>query len=118
MKCYSTRIGAHYIGGIFITNNGFRRMIPDDQLREVKFGDNLLRLVYSSCLMEISGYRLENIFNDTTMGKLGTLTAAFPSDDPVAAEKTNEPFITSIVYLTMTPETAADLGEEYEQYAQ
>ena len=118
MKCYSTRIGQHYVGGIFITSNGFRRMIPDDELKEVKLEDNVLRLIYSSCLMEISGYRLDGIFDDATIGKLGTLTVAVPADDTEAAKATDGPFITSIVYLTMTPEAASDLEREYEEYAQ
>jgi len=115
MNCYSTRIGRHYVGGIFITSDGFRRMIPDDELKEAKFEDNILRLNYSTCVMEVSGYRLEKIFDDATIGKLGTLTVAVPADNPEAANDAADlPFITSIIHIAMTPQAASDMESEYE----
>ena len=114
MKCYNTRIGTHFVGGIFTTSDGFRRMIPDDCLNEARLEDNILRLNYSSCAMEISGYRLEKIFDDAAIGKLGTLTVAVPADNPDAADAAAGPFITSIIHIAMTPQTAGDMEREYE----
>ena len=114
MKCYSARIGAHFTGGIFITSDGFRRMIPDVCLNEAKLEDNLLRLKYSSCVMEVSGYRLEKIFDDAAIGKLGTLTVAVPADNPDVADAKDAPFITSIIHIAMTPQAASDMERGYE----
>jgi len=114
MKCYSTRIGTHFVGGIFITSDGNRRMIPDDCLNEARLEDNVLRLNYSSCTMEVSGYRLEKIFDDAAIGKLGTLTVAVPADAPDATDAPDWPFITSIIHIAMTPQVAGDIEREYE----
>ena len=111
MNCYEPRLGKHYIGGEFIMGNGIFRMIPDKWLHEAKIehDGNKLRLCYSSCTIEITGYRLEKIYRDTVEGKLGKVIIADPSDDMEAANSTEEPFVTNIVHMVTLPGASTDL---------
>ena len=110
MSRYTPR-NSNYIGGIFIMADGSRRVVPDQWLHEAILdkGASLLRLCYSSCTMEIRGKRLDKIFEDTSFGKIGTVTVNIPADDAKAANATNSPFVTSIIHVPMSPLAASDL---------
>ena len=108
MSCYKSRT-APYVGGIFIAGDGSRRVVPDQWLHEAKIEDGLLRLCYSSCTMEVRGRRLDRIFDDAVLGRLGTVTAYVPLDDANASDAVSGPFVTSIVYVPMSPLAASDL---------
>ena len=114
MICYESRPGRHYIGGQFVMNDGRDgnyRMIPDRWLHGAKIEEDgkILKLFYSSCTIEISGFRLKKIYEDTVEGRLGKITIANPSDDMEAAKAAKEPFVTNIVHIPMNPEAASDL---------
>ena len=107
--CYESRY-LKSIGGIFISADGTRRTIPDCYLHSAKLQSDstLLRLSYSSCIVDIIGYRLTAIYNDVVIGKLGTVAVSKPADAESASAK-NAPYVTSIVYLNMSPGAAFDL---------
>jgi hypothetical protein len=111
MSCYKPR-SSHYIGGVFISADSSCRVVPDQWLHEATLekGSSLLRLCYSSCTMEIRGRRLDKIFEDATLGRLGTITVNVPADDNKAAASTSGPFVTSIVHVPISPLAASDLG--------
>ena len=115
MKCYTTRPGKHYIGGEFFTCDGIIRMIPDRWLHEAKIENDgkILRLCYSKSTIEISGFRLHKIYEDTVTGRLGIVSISDPADDMEAAEATDEPFVTDIVHLAVLPESASDLESKH-----
>jgi hypothetical protein len=58
--------------------------------------------------MEISGYRLDKIFYDAAIGKLGTLEVCIPADNK-AAYTAECPVITSILHVPMSAVSASDL---------
>jgi len=107
--CYKPR-NSDRVGGIFITADGTRCMIPDKYLKSAKLQNDstLLRLSYSAFVVDISGYCLGDIFNDVINGKLGTVIVPNPADDKPDSDiyATN---VTSIVYINMSPAAAADL---------
>ena len=110
MSSYKSRT-SNCIGGIFIAGDGSYLLIPDQWLHDAKLlkDSALLRLCYSSCVVEISGYRLDKIFDDATAGKLGTLKAQISAADKKALNATNSPFITGIIHAPMSPVAASDL---------
>jgi hypothetical protein len=79
-KCYTPRalLRSALTGGLFISGDGSRRIIPDHWLMQAELleGGRLLRLIYSFCVIEISGQCLDPIFEDAGMGKLGAVLAA------------------------------------------
>ena len=107
--CYESRY-LKSIGGIFISADGTRRTIPDCYLHSAKLQSDstLLRLSYSSCVVDIIGYRLNTIYNDVAIGKLGTVAVSKPADVESAKAK-NAPYVTSIVFINISPGTAFDL---------
>ena len=111
MRCYETRPGRHYLGGQFVLNDGSSHMIPDRWIHEAKIDEDgkRLRLLYSSCTIEVSGFRLKKIYVDAVEGRLGKVTIADPPDNIEAAETTEDPFVTNIIYLAMRPESASNL---------
>ena len=110
MSCYTSR-NSNYIGGIFNMADGSRRVIPDHWLHDalIERGAALLRLCYSSCTMEIRGKRLDKIFDDAALGRIGTIAINVPADDVEAANSTDSPFVTSIIHVPMSPLAAYDL---------
>jgi hypothetical protein len=110
MSRYTPR-NSNYVGGIFISANGSRRVIPDQWLHEaiLEKGSALLRLCYSSCTMEIRGKRLDKIFEDAALSKIGTITVKVPADDAKAINAASSPFVTSIIHVPMSPLAASDL---------
>lgn len=75
-QCYLPRSSERaVIGAVFVTTDGSRRLIPDHCLAEVKLCEQgrLLRLVYTSCAVEVAGQRPEGLFEDAIVGRLGTI---------------------------------------------
>ena len=110
MSCYEQRYTS-CIGGMFIFADGSRRVIPDHYLYSAKIQSDatLLRLSYSSCVVDIYGYHLSAIYNDVIIGKLGVVKVAGPADDGKVASAKCRPFVTNIIYVPMSPDAAADL---------
>jgi hypothetical protein len=88
------------IGETFIFPDGTRRILSHIHFTQAKLMENetLLKLYYSFCVVEVSGERLNIIFNDITSGRMGAIT----KDDDDAIRLKTEPFITSIIYLSNT----------------
>ena len=80
LQCYTPRasLRSALIGGLLISADGSRRIIPDHWLTQAELlhGSRLLRLNYSFCTIEISGQCLDPIFEDASIGKLGAVLAA------------------------------------------
>ena len=92
---YTTHI-SNSIGGVFVSADGSRRVIPNHLLTQAKLEDEtLLRLHYSYGTVEIVGRRLNTVFRDAATGRLGTVTI----DAEDAVRSTTAPIITSIVYI-------------------
>lgn len=76
-QCYTPRTSMRsaLTGGLFISADGSRRVIPDHWLVQAELldGSRLLRLSYSFCTIELSGQRLDPIFEDAGIGKLGAV---------------------------------------------
>ncbi len=98
-QCYTPRasLRSTLTGGLFISADGTRRIIPDHWLVQAELlnGSRLLRLNYSFCTVEVSGQCLDPIFEDAGVGKLGAVLAA-------ASEKVpnGQLWVTSIVVVT------------------
>ena len=107
--CYKSR-NTNCIGGTFVSADGSRRVIPDHYLNSAKLQSDstLLRLCYSFCVVDISGYCLKVIFNDVADGKLGTVKVLYPADAKTDAVNI-APKVTSIVCINMSPIAANDL---------
>ena len=67
---------------------------------------SLLRLYYSIGTIEITGKRLDAIFHDAAIGKLGVVTI----DAEGTGNFTTAPAITSIVYIPESPLAASERG--------
>ena len=100
-------------GGKFIAHKRFNLFIPDSWLQSAHINENaeILYLHYTTCTVRINGYRLNNIYDDATLGKLGTVIAAPGENTPAMkkAEKNFEPYITSIIISDMSPVGASCL---------
>jgi len=72
------------IGGLFISADGGRRVVPDHWLTQAELleGARLLRLSYTFCTIEVAGECLDLIFEDASIGKLGAIQAAPPQAAP------------------------------------
>ena len=107
--CYESR-EIKRIGGIFISADGSCRTIPDRYLNHatLKSDSTSLRLSYSSCIVDISGHRLDSIYEDVAVGRLGTVIVPNPADAKSDAAE-NIPIITSIVFINMSPIAANDM---------
>lgn len=84
VQCYTSRslLRSALTGGLFISGDGTRRVIPDHCLHQAELlnESRLLRLTYSFCALEISGQDLDPIFDDAAIGKLGATQAAPPGE--------------------------------------
>ena len=111
MSCYKPRTSP-YIGGVFISADSSCRVVPDQWLHDATLENSstLLRLCYSSCTMEIRGRQLTKIFEDASLGRLGTITVHVPADDSKASNAAGIPFVSSIIHLPMSPLAASDLA--------
>jgi hypothetical protein len=85
-QCYTPRasLRSAMIGGLFISADGARRIVPDQWLTQAELlhGARLLRLSYSFCSIEIAGQCLEPIFEDAGTGKLGAIHVASANAAP------------------------------------
>ena len=112
MEWYNTR-NKNRAGGQFVVRNKFNLYVPDNWLQSIVLSEDseLLYLHYTTCTIKIAGYRLSKILTDATEGKLGTVIAASAEDKKAikAAEKSYEPYITSITVLAMEPVGVSDL---------
>ncbi len=79
-QCYIPRasLRSAFIGGLFVSAAGTRRLVPDHWLLQAEIidGARLLRLSYSCCTIEVAGQLLQPIFEDASVGKLGAIHAA------------------------------------------
>ena len=106
-QCYLPRSREHAaVGAVFVTVGGVRRLIPDHWLAEAELSEQgrLLRLVYTCCTIEVSGERLEPLFEDVVVGRLGTVSQA-----PVSFETREQPRVSSI--LAIVPAAAVSALE-------
>ena len=99
-QCYTPRtsLRSTLAGGLFISADGTRRIIPDHWLNQAELlhGSRLLRLTYSFCTIEVSGEGLDLIFEDASIGKLGAIQAA-----PADAIPGGQPRVTSIAAVLL-----------------
>src|SRR3989442_14600102 len=79
-ECYipCTLLRSAMIGGVFVSADGTRRLVPGHWLLDPELldGERLLRLSYSCCTIEVAGQMLQPIFEDASIGKLGAIHAA------------------------------------------
>jgi hypothetical protein len=85
-------------GETFIFPDGTQRVLAHVYFAQAKLMDNatLLKLYYSFCVIEISGERLNIIFDDITSGRMGVIS----KDADNAVKPATEPIITNIIYLS------------------
>ena len=98
VQCYTPRtsLRSALAGGLFISADGTKRVIPDHWLTQAELlqGSCLLRLGYSFCTIEVTGQGLDPIFEDASIGKLGAIQAA-----PEGATPGECLWVTSIVIV-------------------
>ena len=111
-QCYIPRASMRsaLIGGLFVSADGTRRVVPDHWLAQAELleGARLLRLSYTFCTIEVAGECLEPIFEDASIGKLGAIRAAPPQAVPGG-----QLWVTSIVAIA--PPEASGLPFERER---
>jgi len=85
------------VGETFIFPDGTERVLANLYLMQAKLMNSatLLKLYYSFCEVEVSGERLNMIFDDITTGRMGTVSR----DDNDADTLITEPVITDIIYF-------------------
>ena len=98
-QCYVPRasLRSALIGGLFVSADGTRRLVPDHWLLQAELleGDRLLRLSYTCCTIEVAGQSLEPIFEDASIGKLGAIHAGSERPAPHGYL-----WVTSVVAIT------------------
>ena len=98
-ECYipCTLLRSAMIGGLFVSADGTRRLVPDLWLlqAEILDGARLLLLGYSCCTIEVAGQLLEPIFEDASIGKLGAIHVAPATPAPHGRLR-----VTSVVAIT------------------
>jgi hypothetical protein len=96
-QCYLSRSSqSTVIGAVFVTAGGVRRFIPDHLLAEAELSEQgrLLRLTYTFCTVEVAGQRLQVLFEDAIVGRLGTILQALPAPPP-----RDQPWVSSIMAI-------------------
>ena len=83
-------------GQTFIFPDGTQRVISGIDFHQAKLMNKatMLKFYYSFCEIEVSGERLNIIFDDIANGRMGTLS----KDDDNAERYFSQPVITSITY--------------------
>jgi hypothetical protein len=98
-QCYFPRasLRSALIGGLFVSADGTRRLVPDHWLLQAELldGARLLRLSYSCCTIEVAGQLLQPIFEDVSIGRLGAIHVA-----PATSAPHGRLWVTSIVAIT------------------
>jgi len=96
--CYTPRasLRSALIGGIFVSADGTRRVLPDHWLAQAELldGGRLLRLSYTFCTIEVAGQCLEPIFEDASIGRIGAIQGA-----PLQGGTRGQLWVTSIVAI-------------------
>jgi hypothetical protein len=109
-QCYTPRasLRSALTGGLFISADGSRRIVPDHWLTQAELleGGRSLRLSYSFCTIEITGQYLDPIFEDVGIGKLGAVLAAASE-----SASNGQLWVTSIVFVA-PPEAHASVFEQ------
>ncbi len=109
-QCYTSRplLRSNSIGGLFISADGSRRIVPDHWLAQIELlpGGHLLRLSYSFCIVEITGQYLDPIFEDAGVGKLGAVVAAASEAAP-----NGQLWVTSIIFIA-PPQAPASVSDQ------
>ena len=99
LKCYTPRAEhrAALIGGLFIRSNNDSCLVPDHCLvkAELLSGSRKLKLTYSYCIVEVAGRCLDAIYEDSCIGKLGTVRVASPEENESAPD--NQLCVASLV---------------------
>jgi hypothetical protein len=85
-------------GQTFVFPDGTKRVIANSYFVHAKLLDKatVLKFYYSFCEIDVSGERLNIIFDDITNGKMGTLS----KDDDNAERYFSNPIITNITYIS------------------
>jgi hypothetical protein len=88
-----------------VTIGGVRRFIPDHFLAEAELSEQgrLLRLIYAFCTVEVAGHRLEVLFEDAIVGRLGTILQS-----PSALVPRDQPWVSSIVAIVPAADSRLD----------
>ena len=105
-QCYLPRSSERSaIGAVFVTSDGVRRFIPDHLLAEAELSEQgrLLRLLYTCCTVEVAGQRLEVLFEDAIVGRLGTILQAPPASMP-----RDQPWVSSIMAIVPAADSSLD----------
>ena len=114
-QCYTSRtsLRSALIGGLFISADGTRRLVPDHWLirADLMEGARLLRLSYTFCTIEVAGQCLDQLFEDASIGKLGAIQAA-----PNRAAPGGQLWVTSIVAIS-PPEPRVEAFEREVSHA-
>jgi hypothetical protein len=109
-QCYTPRtsLRSALTGGLFISCDGTRRVIPDHCLQQAELlnGSRFLRFSYSCCTIEVSGQGLDPVFEDASIGKLGAIQAVPPGPVP-----TGQLWVTSIVIVPLPQSPFSASGE-------
>ncbi len=112
-QCYTPRtsLRPNINGGMFTLADGTRRFIPDHWLTHAELvkGSSLVRLTYTFCMIEISGHRLDPIFEDATTSRLGAVQAASPS----ATTPSEQLRVTNIVVVAPASQSESSFEREY-----
>ena len=100
--CYTPRAlqRSASIGGLFVLPDGSRHAIPDHWLAQATLlhCGRLLRLNYTFCTVEVAGQSLDPIFEDASIGKIGSVQAAPPEAVPGS-----QLWVTSILVIAPSP---------------
>ena len=105
-QCYLPRSSEHTaIGAVFVTAHGMRRLIPDHCLAKVELSEQgrLLRLTYTCCTVEVAGQRLEALFEDAIVGRLGTILQS-----PSTRVQPDQPWVGSIMAIVTAADSRSD----------
>ena len=80
MNCYtpSTSFRNGMAGGLFVSTDGSRHVMPDQCLLQAELLNDatLLRFRYTFGVIEVSGQSLESIFDDALADRLGAVNAS------------------------------------------
>ena len=96
-QCYIPRSSQRSANGaIFVTSDGDRRLITDQWLAQAELLEHgrLLRLTYTCCTIEVAGQRLDALFEDVTVGRLGMVFEG--SSIPASPD---QPWVSSLVAI-------------------
>ncbi len=111
-QCYTPRtsLRPNINGGMFTLADGSCRFIPDHWLTQAELvkRSSLVRLTYTFCMIEISGQRLDQIFEDATTSRLGAVQATSPS-----ADTSEQLRVTNIVVMAPASQSESSFEREY-----